>query len=82
MVSFAGRRGLPVGRFVDYGADGGTGDSTHDGPHRATYDSTCDGAASGTDGGAVLGKSCRSDGKAAGEQRRYEDLFHLGLSFG
>lgn len=57
MVSFGGWRGFPMGCFVDYGADGGPGDSTHDGSHRTAYDSTCDGAACGTDGGAVLCKS-------------------------
>lgn len=60
------RCGLAV--VVDYGANGGTGDSAHDGAHRAAYNSTGDGAASGADGVAVLGESRRSDCQATGEQ--------------
>lgn len=82
MVPFGGRRGFPMGCFVDYGTDGGACDSTYDGSHRTAYHRTCDGAASRTDGRAILRKSRRSDCKAAYEQRRCEDLFHLGLSFG
>lgn len=68
MVPFAGVCGLPAGRFVDDGADGGTGDSTYDRPHWATYDSPGDGAAGGTDDSGVLGESRWSEYQAAGEQ--------------